>query len=109
MFTRVLAAVVAAVASSTAVGCQGPDASGPPGEWSFSGANAANLATMIDNPADLVRGRGDGRVSGQLAAAAAIRLRRDQVKPLPSIDTSQFSQTSGGAQQGSAPAAADVQ
>lgn len=91
------AALVLAASLPMAIGCQGPEASGRPPEWSFSGANNSNLAAMIDDPMDLVHGRGDRRASGQLAAAAVTRLRRDQVKPLPSIETSQTRAAGGGA------------
>jgi len=55
--------------------------------WNPTGANEANLAAMVDDPMDLVRGRGEAGAEGNRAAAAVARLRRDHVKELPSGDT----------------------
>lgn len=79
--------IVLALLSAT--GCDATDPFLREGDWNPRGSNAANLATMVEDPMDLVRGRRDDRVGGQLAAAAISRLRRDQLKPLPAIDTSQ--------------------
>ncbi len=69
----------------TGVGaCQAPDPYGEPAKWTFSGVNNANLAAMVDNPMDLVHGRSESHVPGQSAVIPIIRLRRDQVKTLPS-------------------------
>lgn len=54
-----------------------------PGTWRPSGANEANLRTMLANPAHLERGVAGGAADGALAAAAVERLRQDKVKPLP--------------------------
>ena len=68
-------------------GCA-PDPFAAPPSWNFTGANGANLGAMVADPMDLVRGHWDGSgASGQLAAAAVARLRHDQVKQLPTMDT----------------------
>lgn len=90
-------------------GCA-PDPFAAPPNWTLTGANGANLADMVADPMDLVRGKtAGGGASGQLAAAAVARLRRDQLKPLPSMDTTggQVGSSSlGGATGGPAAAAA---
>lgn len=95
----------------SAAGCQATDPFLRQGYWNPRGTNNANLATMVDDPMDLVRGRGDGPADGNLAAAAVTRLRRDRVKSLPDIETSQISSggTSGGSQQGGAAGGAEAQ
>lgn len=50
--------------------------------WHPTGANQANLAVMVVNPADLEHGRGALGSDGATAAAAVDRLRHDRVKPL---------------------------
>ena len=89
-------------------GCA-PDPFAAPPDWTFTGANGANLGAMVADPMDLVRGRADrGGASGQLAAAVA-RLRRGQVKELPSMDTTGGqvgSNSLGTAASGGSPAAA---
>ena len=90
-------------------GCA-PDPFAASPDWTFTGANGANLGAMVADPMDLVRGRADrGGASGQIAAAAVARLRRGQVKELPSMDTTggQVGSTSlGTAASGGSPAAA---
>ncbi|MGH7210377.1 MAG: hypothetical protein ACREF1_02815 [Acetobacteraceae bacterium] len=52
------------------------------GEWHPNGANTANLAAMVANPLDLVRGHGDPGSDGAEAADAVRRFRIGQVAPL---------------------------
>ncbi len=52
------------------------------GEWHPNGANAANLAAMVADPLDLVRGHGDPGSDGAEAADAVRRLRTGQVAPV---------------------------
>jgi type IV pilus biogenesis protein CpaD/CtpE len=93
-------------------GCA-PDPFAAPPSWNFTGANGANLAAMVADPMDLVRGRSDGGgASGQLAAAAVARLRRGQLKELPTMDTTGGqvgSNSLGTAGGGSAAAAPEAQ
>jgi uncharacterized membrane protein YgcG len=54
--------------------CQVPDTSGADATWSPKGMNAANLAAMVADPADLVRGRDDPGPDHKLAARAVLDL-----------------------------------
>lgn len=63
-------------------GCAGPEPFDRPNTWRATGVNDSNLAAMAVRPADLARGRGTGRVDGQVLATAVDRLRSGQVKPL---------------------------
>lgn len=84
------------------------------GVWHPVGANAANLEAMVANPQDLQMGRAAASAPGDLAGAAAIRLRTGTVRRLPasSISKVQVSdQSSGGASDGpnaAAPVAASA-
>ena len=81
-------------------GCAGGgDPYRQPYTWSPTGSNAANLAAMVDHPADLARGRGLADSDGLEAAVAVSRLRDGKVKHL--IDTSGASSLGGGASGGS--------
>ncbi len=59
-----------------------------PGEWHPLGANAENLRAMVADRNDLYAGRGSTVSPGDEAAAAVLRLRLDQVKPLPASSLS---------------------
>jgi uncharacterized membrane protein YgcG len=54
--------------------CMVPDASKADGAWAPKGLNAANLAAMVEKPADLSHGRGDPGPERKLAAHAVIDL-----------------------------------
>ena len=56
------------------------------GLWQPSHVNHENLAQMVANPSDLVRGTGTTGADGQIASAAVDRLRNDKVKKLPAAD-----------------------
>lgn len=64
-------------------GCTTLDPLTRDGLWHPTGANQANLAAMVVDPADLVRGKDYEGTDGQLAAAAVARLRVNRVKQLP--------------------------
>ncbi len=84
-----------------AIGLAGCDAIDPlhrAGLWQPNGANGADLALQVANPADLVRGTGATTTDGQVAAAAVARLREDKVKKLPASDVSDFQQGNAGGQ-----------
>lgn len=53
------------------------------GMWQPEGANAANLAAMVQRPADLLRGRGDPVAERREAADAVKRLWEDRQRPWP--------------------------
>ena len=72
------------------------------GLWEPTHPNRANLALMVANPTDLVRGTGRATADGQLAAAAVDRLRNDKVKKLPAADVAAFGAGSSGENNSSA-------
>jgi hypothetical protein len=106
---------IIALALLSTTGCDATDPFLREGAWNPRGSNAANLAAMVEDPMDLVHGRrNDDRASGQLAGAAIARLRHDQVKSLPSLDTSQItsgagSSSGGGGQQAGPSGQAEAQ
>jgi hypothetical protein len=63
--------------------CHVPDESRADDTWRPKGLNAANLAAMVENPADLVRGRGDAGPARKLAAQAVIELWSNPSAALP--------------------------
>ncbi|HBK06084.1 MAG TPA: hypothetical protein DDZ81_09485 [Acetobacteraceae bacterium] len=67
-------------------------------EIPFGGTNDVNIAAMVANPADLVRGRGETAVSGKSADAPIQRLDTDHAKTL--LNSGQASTSSGGASGG---------
>lgn len=78
-----------------------------PGEWHPLGANSENLRAMVADPHDLYAGRGTTISPGDQAAAAVMRLRLDQVKPLPASSLSDLKvNDTGGAQPSGAGASA---
>ena len=64
-------------------GCNALEPYQRPYSWHATGANEANLAAMVVDPADLVHGHAIGPSDGSAAAASVDRLRHDHVKPLP--------------------------
>ena len=112
MNSFILVRSIIALVLLSASGCDATDPFLRQGDWNPRGSNAANLAAMVEDPMDLVRGRRDDRAGGQLAAAAIARLQHGQVKSLPSLDTSQISGGSGsggGGQQAGSPGQAEAQ
>jgi hypothetical protein len=75
-------------------GCAVTDTYSRPGTWHPDRANAANLAAMAANPADLLHGRGRDGSDSALAAAAIERLWDGSQQP----GTSGAGGTAGGAQ-----------
>lgn len=51
--------------------------------WQPTGANQGNLAAMVANPYDLIRGRGVPSIDTKESTIAVGRLWTDQPKPLP--------------------------
>lgn len=64
-------------------GCDGTDPYLRGGVWRPNDANDINLRAMILVPSDLALATPGTRADGGLAAAAVLRLRHDNVKPLP--------------------------
>ena len=69
-------------------GCATLDPYERPGQWQPVGANARNLAAMVANPRDLIRGHGDARVTGVQATTPVTALLAGKPAPLPN-DSSQ--------------------
>ena len=70
-------------------GCSDTDPYARNGMWQPTGANSRNLAAMVANPRDLIRGRGDRGTDGVLAAGAAARLWAGRPAPLPASGSQQ--------------------
>jgi type IV pilus biogenesis protein CpaD/CtpE len=66
--------------------------------WTETGANAANLAAMVQDPADLAHGRSSEGSDGLEASAAVGRLRSGNIKKL--IDTGTLAVGAGGGSNG---------
>jgi hypothetical protein len=66
-------------------GCAYTDPYTRAGMWQPNGANAVNLAAMVADPADLLRGHGDPGPQSALATAAVNRLLSGRPKPLPAL------------------------
>ena len=73
------------------------------GTWNPRGVNDANLRVMVEDPRDLVQGRGTDTSLGAEAAPAVDRLRSGNRFPLPLVSTSIVG--SGAAPQQQPPAA----
>ena len=69
-------------------GCATLDPYEKPGQWQPVGANARNLAAMVANPHDLLRGHGDGRITGAQATTPVTALLAGKPAALPN-DSSQ--------------------
>ena len=78
-------------------GCTATDPYHRMGMWQPTGAPALNVAAMVQNPRDLIRGRGTSGFPGAEAAPGVTRYWEGKPLPLPTSD----SQT-GGAGQGRA-------
>lgn len=76
-----------------AAGCAESEPYGHWGTWQETFATNANLAAMLDDPADLARGRGTDGASGLAADTAISRLREGKTAKL--IDTAGTTPTSG--------------
>jgi hypothetical protein len=93
------------IATLSLAACNGPagDPFARAGTWTIQHDNDANLRAMIADPADLVRGHGDGVAIGETAAVAIERLHAGKVRPLPSSGVAEIVPTNtGGAGAGAA-------
>jgi hypothetical protein len=63
-------------------GCQSPDPYLRTDVWNPTGANAGNIAAMVANPQDLIRGHGTPIVDAHEPALAVGHVWNDQPKPL---------------------------
>jgi type IV pilus biogenesis protein CpaD/CtpE len=73
---------VLAGAILTLAGCEDLDPYHRPYVWYPTGAPQANLAAMVANPSDMIRGRSVARADGAVAEGAVTRARQDKAKPL---------------------------
>ena len=62
--------------------------------------NESNVAAMVVNPVDLVRGHGGGPVDGAVSADPIIRFEADRLKPLPNPGGGSGGGSSGGGSSG---------
>ena len=63
-------------------GCTAADPYAREGMWQPSGANSLNLAAMVSDPHDLIRGHGEAGAQPVQATTAMDRLLADKAKPL---------------------------
>ena len=70
-------------------GCAETDPYLKSGMWQPVGANARNLAAMVETPTDLLRGRGTTGTPGVEAAPAVSRYWSGKATPLPASSTQQ--------------------
>jgi hypothetical protein len=75
-------ALCAALASALAA-CNALDTDRGAEAWQPKGLNAANLAVMVQDPADLIRGRSDPGPVRNLSTRAVLDLWRSPTSPLP--------------------------
>jgi hypothetical protein len=58
--------------------------------------NQSNIAAMVANPSDLLRGHGSGSVDSAVSVAPIDRLEADHMKPLPNPGGSSGGASGGG-------------
>jgi type IV pilus biogenesis protein CpaD/CtpE len=95
MNTRIPALCSATIVLGLLAGCADRDPYRRTDAWYPTGANAGNIAAMVANPNDLVRGHGVQKSDGKEAAVSVERIWTDKPKPLPELSTGQ-SGSSGG-------------
>ena len=87
---------VSLFAALSLAGCSlNQDPNDYPGTWHPTAVNDYNLRLMVANPADLTRGQGSAYSRGEASATAIGRLRKDNVKDLPTENENLY--TVGGA------------
>ena len=79
MSPRILAVVCATAALG---GCMDRDPYRRTDVWRPTGSNAANIAAMVADPNDLIRGRGTSRTSSQPGVTAVDRVVTSQPRPI---------------------------
>ncbi len=85
-------------AAACLAGCAGTEPYQRDGVWTPTGANAANLAAMLDNPGDLAQGRRLAATPGRAATDPLDLLLHDKVRTL--IDTSSATTSASGSGSG---------
>jgi len=91
--TKTLAGLGAIVALA---GCMDRDPYRRTDVWRPTGANAANIAAMVANPKDMVRGHGTARTSSNPQMIAVERINADRPKPLPNPNATAGASAGGG-------------
>ena len=82
MRTRIPALVGVAIILGLLAGCADRDPYRRTDVWYPSGVNAGNIAAMVANPNDLIRGRGVQTWGGKEAATSVDHIWTDKPKPL---------------------------
>ncbi|MBV8093974.1 MAG: hypothetical protein JO110_12200 [Acetobacteraceae bacterium] len=85
-------------------GCAASDPYRRPGTWQPNGAVAGNLAVMLQDPYDLVRGRGETAPQPKRGIDPVLRLWDDHVKPFNGAEGNQPAPVSQPTAPGPAPA-----
>lgn len=78
-------------------GCAQADPYRRQGMWQPEGANAANIAAMVQRPADLLHGRADATWQTHRAADAVDRLWTDRERSFPGHGTTNLGASAGAA------------
>jgi hypothetical protein len=82
MNMRIPALFGATIILGLLAGCNEIDPYRRPYTWSPTGASAGNIAAMVANPNDLIRGHGVQRSDGKESVTAVERIWTDKPKPL---------------------------
>jgi type IV pilus biogenesis protein CpaD/CtpE len=80
--SKLIASALLAGTVLTLAGCADLDPYHRQHVWYPTGASKANVAAMVANPNDMIRGHGDARADGAVAEGAVTRARQDRPKPL---------------------------
>ena len=94
-------ASVLLLGSLTLAGCSQTDPYQRSGTWKPSGVNSANIASMVANPADLSRGRGETAGTVRSATTAVDRLWRGPAPAPTAAPSASGALLGGGARPGS--------
>jgi len=106
MMTMRLRLAVVVLVPMALVACDALDADRQADSWQPKGLNAANLAAMVQDPADLARGHGDPGPDRKVGAHAVIEFWEHPTTSLPQDAASAGGATASGAGGGSGGAAA---
>jgi type IV pilus biogenesis protein CpaD/CtpE len=80
---RAACVLIAGLGLGWLCGCAETDPYQRPGLWQPEGVNAGNIATMAQDPRDLIRGHATPGPEWRSGAAAVDRWWNDKAKPLP--------------------------
>jgi len=91
-----LALAVVALGGLPLSGCAQVDPYTRTGMWQPGGVNARNLAAMVAEPTDLLRGRGSEQAQGVTSTSAVMRLLNGTPTPLPTLSATTAPGSGGG-------------